>query len=128
MAASSAEVNPVAAHAEHVPAAYEFDVLDEWLLENIRVDDPVDARRRELMGWLVAANCNPLDLRYSDEAEQWEVRFTCDVEGLATPAQVEALLRRVARGCRCEMEQLVAVVTDNHVAARFRLRARPVER
>jgi len=110
------------------PLCYEFDDLDYWLLGNLQVDDPIDTRRRDLIGWFIAANCTILDMRYSFEAEQWEVRFTCAAEELATPTQIEALLRRVARGCRCEMDQLVALVTDNHVAARFRLRARPMPR
>jgi hypothetical protein len=103
--------------------AYQFDDLDAWLLQNLWAEDPIDVRRRDLIGWFITANCTILDLRYSFEAEQWEVRFTCAADQLATPAQVEALLGRVARGCRCGIEQLVAIVVDNEVSARFRLRA-----
>lgn len=123
MALQSPAADPACATPQPVPAAYEFDDLDEWLLQTIRVEDPIDVRRRDLIGWFIAVNCTILDLRYSCEANQWEVRFTCDAAELTTPAQVEALLRRVARGCRCGIEQLVAIVTDNQVSARFRLRA-----
>jgi hypothetical protein len=126
MAAPIAAVAPANEQGYCVPVAYEFDDLDEWLLENLRIDDPVDTRRRDLIGWLIAADCTILDVRYSDEIEQWELRFTCAGDVVATPAQVEALLRRVARGCRCEIEQLVAIVTENHVSSRFRLRPSPM--
>ena len=123
MALQSAKAAPSFTAGQRLPAAYEFDGLDQWLLQNIRVEDPIDVRRRDLIGWFITANCMILDLRYSSEASQWEVRFTCAAEEPVTPAQVEALLRRVARGCRCGIEQLVAIVVDNEVSARFRLRA-----
>jgi hypothetical protein len=123
MPLQSAAASPAQAKPQCLPAAYEFDGLDQWLLQNLWVEDPIDVRRRDLIGWFITANCTILDLRYSCEASQWEVRFTCAAEELVTPTQVEALLCRVARGCRCGIEQLVAIVVDNEVSARFRLRA-----
>ena len=42
---------------QQVPAAYEFDGLDQWLLQNLWVEDPIDVRRRDLIGWFITANC-----------------------------------------------------------------------
>jgi len=110
------------------PQPYAFDDLDEWLLQNLGSDDPIiDVRRRDLIGWLTAANCTILDLRYLGEPEQWEVRFTPAVGEYGTAAEAERLLRHVASRCRCGIgqEQIVVVALNGEVAARFRLQPTP---
>ena len=109
-------------------APYQFDDLDEWILQNARVDDPVELRRNDLRGWTEAAGFADIDVRNLGQPGFWEMRFSRGTNTeCTTAAEAERWFGYIARGCQCQIEpgQFVAIVEGERIAARFRLQPRP---
>jgi len=107
---------------------YQFDDLDEWILQNARVDDPVELRRNDLRGWTEAAGFADIDVRNLGQPGFWEMRFSRGTNTeCTTAAEAERWFGYIARGCQCQIEpgQFVAIVEGERIAARFRLQPRP---
>lgn len=113
---------------ERGPAPDQFDDLDadlehiDWLLRNLRSDDPIALLSADITGWLEAGGCGDITATWFG-GEAWEVRFTPDE--CADEAQAERLLRHVARGCRCEIPQIMVIGLDHRFGAMLRLRPIP---
>jgi hypothetical protein len=116
---------------EKLPDA--FDDLDadhiDWILRNLELDDPVELRRHDLRGWAEAAGFQDVDVRNLGQPDAWEMRCNRGTNAeCTTAAEAERWFGYVARGCQCQIavDQFVAIVDGDRIAARFRLQPRPL--
>jgi hypothetical protein len=122
MAAPAQTAAPICEQLTYDPRNYQFDDLDSWLLRNFRRDDPTTLLRNDLTGWLEAGGCRDISATCL-QGTAWEIRFTADE--CADEAQAERLLRHVARGCRCEIPQIMVIGMGHRFGAMVRLRPIP---
>lgn len=105
----------------------DFDAKD-WIMQRIYPDDPLELRRNDLRGWAEAAGFQDVDVGNLGEPDFWEMRFNRGANAeCATAAEAERWVRYIARGCQCQIavDQFVAIVDGDWIAARFRLQPRP---
>jgi hypothetical protein len=102
MAALRNEPNPALTGTDADREPYQFDALDEWILQNARVDDPVELRRNDLHGWAEAAGFSDIDVRNLGQPDFWEMRFSRGTNTeCTTAAEAERWFGYIARGCQC---------------------------
>ncbi len=97
-------------------------------MQRIYPDDPLELRRNDLRGWAEAAGFQDVDVGNLGEPDFWEMRFNRGANAeCATAAEAERWVRYIARGCQCQIavDQFVAIVDGDWIAARFRLQPRP---
>jgi hypothetical protein len=106
----------------------DFDLKD-WIMRNIYPDDPVELRRNDLRGWAESSGFQNVDVGNLGEPDFWEMRFTRGAnDECTTTAQIKRWIGFIARGCQCQIRpgQFVVSLGDDRIAARFRLRPRPL--
>lgn len=106
----------------------DFDAKD-WIMRNIYPDDPVELRRNDLRSGAESAGFQNVDVGNLGEPDYWEMRFTRGTnDECTTAAQTKHWIGFIARGCQCRIApgQFVVMLDGNRIAARFRLRPRPL--
>ena len=76
----------------------EFDSKD-WVMRNIRLDDPIELRRKELRDWAESSGFRNVEVRNLGGLTGWEMRFECR--------------------CQIDPDRFVAVVEGRRIATRF---------
>ena len=106
----------------------DFDAKD-WIMRNIYPDDPVELRRNDLRSGAESAGFQNVDVSNLGEPDFWEMRFSRGAnDECTTAAQTKHWIGFIARGCQCRIApgQFVVMLEGDRIAARFRLRPRPL--